>query len=30
VTMDVAQKAIDAFPQPFEEFDNPLADLLAG
>lgn len=28
VTTDVAQKAIDAFPQPFEEFDNPLADLL--
>jgi ABC-type sugar transport system substrate-binding protein len=28
VTTDVAQKAIDAFPQPFETFDNPLADLL--
>jgi ABC-type sugar transport system substrate-binding protein len=28
VTTDVAQKAIDAFPQPFEKFDNPLADLL--
>jgi ABC-type sugar transport system substrate-binding protein len=28
VTPDVAQKAIDAFPQPFEKFDNPLADLL--
>ncbi|KQQ94300.1 LacI family transcriptional regulator [Leifsonia sp. Leaf325] len=28
VTADVAQQAIDAFPQPFEEFDNPLADLL--
>lgn len=28
VTTDVAQKAIDAFPQPFEEFDNPLEDLL--
>jgi ABC-type sugar transport system substrate-binding protein len=23
-----AQQAIDAFPQPFEEFDNPLEDLL--
>jgi len=29
VTPDVAQKAIDAFPQPFEEFKNPLADLLS-
>jgi ABC-type sugar transport system substrate-binding protein len=28
VTTEVAQKAIDAFPQPFETFDNPLADLL--
>ena len=28
VTADVAQEAIDAFPQPFEQFDNPLADLL--
>jgi ABC-type sugar transport system substrate-binding protein len=28
VTADVAQEAIDAFPQPFEEFENPLADLL--
>lgn len=27
VTTDDAQKALDAFPQPFEEFDNPLADL---
>jgi len=27
VTPDVAQQALDAFPQPFEEFDNPLADL---
>ena len=28
VTADVAQEAMDAFPQPFEEFENPLADLL--
>ena len=28
VTKDVAADAIDAFPQPFEEFDNPLEDLL--
>lgn len=25
VTQDVAQQAIDAFPQPFQEFENPLA-----
>ena len=25
VTADNAQQAIDAFPAPFEEFDNPLA-----
>lgn len=28
VTKDNADGAIDKFPQPFEEFDNPLADLL--
>ncbi|RMI09509.1 substrate-binding domain-containing protein [Cellulomonas triticagri] len=28
VDASVAQQAIDAFPQPFEEFDNPLTDLL--
>ncbi|RXZ48482.1 substrate-binding domain-containing protein [Agromyces binzhouensis] len=28
VTADVAQEAMDAFPQPFEPFENPLADLL--
>ncbi|NHC44173.1 sugar ABC transporter substrate-binding protein [Motilibacter aurantiacus] len=27
VTKDVAADAIATFPQPFEEFDNPLADL---
>ncbi|MFD4992034.1 substrate-binding domain-containing protein [Cellulosimicrobium cellulans] len=27
VTPDVAQQALDAFPQPFEEFENPLEDL---
>ncbi|WP_208322647.1 substrate-binding domain-containing protein [Salinibacterium sp. ZJ454] len=29
VTNDVAADAIAAFPQPFEEFENPLTDLLA-
>ncbi|RLP73411.1 sugar ABC transporter substrate-binding protein [Mycetocola manganoxydans] len=28
VTADVAADAIEAFPQPFEEFENPLQDLL--
>lgn len=28
VTPDTAEEAIAAFPQPFEEFDNPLAELL--
>ena len=28
VTADTADQAIDAFPAPFEEFDNPLADLV--
>jgi ribose transport system substrate-binding protein len=28
VTADVAQQALDAFPAPFQEFDNPLADLV--
>ena len=29
VTADNAQEAIDAFPQPFEEFENPLDGLIA-
>lgn len=29
VTSDNAADAIDAFPQPFEEFDNPLEELLS-
>jgi D-allose transport system substrate-binding protein len=29
VTTDVAADAIAAFPQPFEEFENPLTDLLS-
>jgi D-allose transport system substrate-binding protein len=29
VTTDVAADALAAFPQPFEEFENPLTDLLA-
>ncbi len=28
VTADVAQQALDAFPAPFQQFDNPLADLV--
>lgn len=28
VTADVAADAIEAFPQPFEEFENPLEDML--
>ena len=27
VTEDVAEQALEAFPAPFEEFENPLADL---
>jgi ABC-type sugar transport system substrate-binding protein len=30
VTAENAQQAMDAFPQPFEKFDNPLAGLLPG
>lgn len=29
VTSDVAQQAIDAFPEPFEDFENPLDELTA-
>ncbi len=28
MTTDNAQNALDSFPQPFEEFENPLTALL--
>ena len=28
VTSETAEQALGAFPQPFEEFDNPLAALV--